>query len=89
MFETHGSAFFAALRSAVERQFGRDHPCFSAADHAAAAPSADVAATLAVQEALAALNPLSAAQLMAEVHRIMREAPIPILGNWGETGPAH
>lgn len=89
MFETHGPAFFAALRTAAERRLGPGHPCHVAAARAAAAPPADITATLAVQEALTMLEAGICAELMADVHRIMREAVTPILANWGATGPAH
>lgn len=87
MFETIGSTFFDALRQAAECHLERDHSCIEALD--AAARSASPAATVAAQEALAALDPAIMNLLLTETHKLLREHPGQILGSWKPAGPSH
>lgn len=89
MFETSGKAFFTALREAIARHLGRDHPSYAVVDRAACGESDDVAATHAVQEALGALDPDIVTRLMADVHKTMRESPRDVLAAWHGPGTMH
>lgn len=87
MFEMTGSAFFEALGDAAARHLEPGHPCLEAIR--AAVRANDSAATLAVQEALAALDPAITNALMAQAHKILRESPAGILGAWNPGAGRH
>ncbi|OHV72683.1 hypothetical protein [Ensifer sp. LCM 4579] len=87
MFEAEGEAFFAALRDAVAKRLGADHPCFPAFERAAGGGGAD--ATLAVQDALNALGTEMATVLMADTHKALRENPAVIPAGWQPSGTRH
>lgn len=89
MFDVSGKAFFMALRAAIERHLGADHPSHVVVERACKGEEATAADTRAVQDALGALAPDVAARLMADVHKAMRESPDGILAMWHGSGTLH
>ena len=87
MFETMGNMLFSALLQVAQRHLASGHPCLEALRAATQGNSRQ--ATLAVQEALADLDPATANLLMAEAHKILRESPAHILGAWNAGHAKH
>lgn len=87
MFETIGTAFFAALARAAEIHLEAGHPCIRALRDAG--DGVDPAATARAQEALSSLAPAIMNAIMADAHRAMREDGSVILGAWRPTGASH
>ena len=87
MFETAGGIFFDALRQAAERHLEPGHPCLAILGTAARA--GNPAATVAAQEALAALDPAMLNAVMADAHKLLRDNPRQVLHAWGPIGTRH
>ncbi|MFB2550486.1 hypothetical protein [Ensifer soli] len=87
MFDSFGPAFFAALHRAAQDRLDPGHPCLERL--AAAGAADDPAATLAAQEALAALDPAVAEAVMAQAHRLLRENPAGLLSAWPSAPTRH
>lgn len=89
MFDVFGDAFFVALRVAIQRRLGRHHAICAVLDRALRHGRADVASTHAIQKTLAELEPGIVANLMADVHKALREDPGHILSAWRDSGSKH
>lgn len=80
MIDTIAPRFLAALREAARRRLGDGDPCLAALDGAAADPGP--AAAVAVQEAMAKLDPAVREALLRETHRALATDPAAILARW-------
>ncbi len=80
MFEVVGVRFFETLHAAAEEKLGTEHACTLAA--AGAVKSHAQVDIERVQKCLSELTPQTVAELMAAVHKAMREDPKALLDNW-------
>lgn len=75
-----GKRFFAAARDVAVPMLGSDHPCAQALVRAG--QDGDPAAAAQAQDELGRLDPGQLTELMAGVHRILREDVTAILERW-------
>ncbi len=86
MIDTVAPRFLAALSDAARRHLGDGDPCRAAIDAAAADPGP--ATAVAVQEAMAVLDPAVRETLLRETHRALAGDPAAILAQWSPSaGP--